>query len=341
MLESRDTELEDFKRKIDLRDYAAGQGFEEDRRASSINSTGMKHPDGSKIIVGMGHDDHWIYFSVHDPSDSGSIIDFVQNRQNLNLGQVRRELRPWEDGRVSIPTPLPNRPTRLKPVVLDLHAVRASYALAQSVYASGGTHDYLNGQRALTRALLASERFKDRVAIDGRGNALFPHFGQEKNLVGFEIKNENFTGYSPGGQKGLWISAGYEHDRRLVIAETAIDALSYAALFDDGHTRYASIAGQMNPHQPGLLHRAIRAMPKGSEIVLGVDHDEGGTMLGEYIEPVFTNLKDNGGRDDLTFRIHQPEGEGQDWNDQLRTPAPGISGNVSGGTAPLPSSSPE
>ena len=28
-------------------------------------------------------------------SDSGSIIDFIQNRQRLSLGTVRKELRPW------------------------------------------------------------------------------------------------------------------------------------------------------------------------------------------------------------------------------------------------------
>ncbi|MEL7087080.1 MAG: hypothetical protein AAGL98_01345, partial [Planctomycetota bacterium] len=70
----RAQELDAFKRDIDLRDYAAAQGFAEDRRASGASCTGMSHADGSKIILGMGHDEHWIYFSVHNPADSGSII---------------------------------------------------------------------------------------------------------------------------------------------------------------------------------------------------------------------------------------------------------------------------
>ncbi|MEL7088681.1 MAG: DUF3991 domain-containing protein, partial [Planctomycetota bacterium] len=215
-----------------------------------------------------------------------------------------------------------SRPARLKPVVLDLEAVRSSYNAAQSVFDLGGVHAYLNRQRGLPPALLAQERFRGRVAIDGRGNALFPHYGQDKQLVGFEIKNDGFTGYSPGGQKGLWITPGTEQDRRLVIAETAIDSLSYCQIFDDGHARYASIAGQMNPHQPGLLHRAIRAMPPApgsepSEIVLAVDHDDGGQTIASYIEPVFESVA-NGGRGDLTLRIHHPPTPGRDWNDELR-----------------------
>ena len=36
-----------------------------------------------------------------------------------------------------------------------------------------------------------------------------------------------------GAEKGLWFSRTRAEDRRLVLGESAIDALSYAALFPD------------------------------------------------------------------------------------------------------------
>jgi hypothetical protein len=73
-------ELENFKTNINLTEYAASQGYELDRRQSSRNSVIMRHASGDKFIVAQGHDRHWIYFSVRDEADNGSIIDFIQNR---------------------------------------------------------------------------------------------------------------------------------------------------------------------------------------------------------------------------------------------------------------------
>ena len=72
-------ELEDFKTEINLTEYAAGQGYVLDRRASSRNSAVMRRDDGDKVMIARGQDRHWIYFSVRDDADNGTIIDFVQN----------------------------------------------------------------------------------------------------------------------------------------------------------------------------------------------------------------------------------------------------------------------
>ena len=92
-----DAELDTFKKAIDLRAYAAGQGFELDRKESWRGSSVMRHSNGEKIIIKLDQKDaHYVYFSVHNDRDNGSIIDFVQNRQNLSIGAVRKELRPLD-----------------------------------------------------------------------------------------------------------------------------------------------------------------------------------------------------------------------------------------------------
>jgi len=44
-----------------------------------------------------------MYWNPSDQSDAGNIIDFVQNRLQLNLDEVRKELRPWIDGAGYVP----------------------------------------------------------------------------------------------------------------------------------------------------------------------------------------------------------------------------------------------
>ena len=321
MIDDRETELEAFKSRIDLRDYAADLGYAIDGRATSRNSAAMAHHDGDKIIVGMGADKHYVYFSVRDPADKGSIVDFDQRRHGGTLGDVRKRLRPYLTGGASRPTPSPERPPacssygRLEPVVTDLDAVRREYEDARPV---AGSHPYLTDRRGIPAELLASPRFAGRIRTDRRGNVLFPHWNEDKQLCGFEKKNEGFTGFASGGTKGLWCSTAHERDTRLVIAETAIDALSYAALFGHRDARFFSIAGQMNPRQPALLNRAIRAMPEGGRVVLAVDHDDGGSMIAEYIQPIFDHVHRVLGRGDLSLVIDHPPTDGQDWNDVLR-----------------------
>ena len=91
---SWDSELDDFKRKIDLRQYAAEQGYTLDKRESWRGSAVMRN-GGDKVVIKLDGDGHYVYFSVRDDRDNGSIIDFVQHRKRLSLGEVRKELRPW------------------------------------------------------------------------------------------------------------------------------------------------------------------------------------------------------------------------------------------------------
>jgi hypothetical protein len=101
-------ELEDFKTTINLNEYAASEGYCIDRKASSRNSVAMRHTSGDKIVIARGQDNHWIYFSVRDDTDNGTLIDFVQNRKGCKLGGVRQELRPWVGSTRTLARPHPD-----------------------------------------------------------------------------------------------------------------------------------------------------------------------------------------------------------------------------------------
>ena len=301
-----DAELDSFKTNIDLRAYAAAQGYALDAKASWRGTSVMRHPaSNDKVIIKRGMDGHYVFFSVRDDRDNGTIIDFAKNRLRLSLGAVRKELRPWIG---QPPVAVPTFPA-LHKTEKDRMKVEAAYERMKD--AMGG-HPYLERERAIPAPLLASERFTGRVRIDDRGNAVFPHFDAE-GLSGYELKNVGFTGFASGGSKALWLSQELPGDKRLVICESAIDALSHAVLFPDNASRYASIGGKPNPQQPELVRAAAARMPPDCEIVSAMDADEDGAKLAEVVRKAVALT----GRMDLRFTLHEPFGF-KDWNDQLR-----------------------
>lgn len=308
-LTSQDMELESFKREIDLREFAVSLGYEMDRRESWRGSTVLRR-GADKIVVKRNFNGHYVYFSVRDDSDHGTLIDFLQRRQNLSLGAVRQILRPWIGCPANPPLFAKLEPTRPDRMNVESEYRRMAKALR---------HPYLENERCLPEAVISSLRFADRVRIDRYGNAVFPHF-DTAGLCGYEIKNHEFTGFAAGGEKGLWLSHTKSRDRHLVLAESAIDALSHAALFPDAEdqTRYASLGGKPNSKQPGLVQTAIAKLPVGCEIVAAFDADEAGRMLVHMVNVAVARVATRTGRADLTFQDHLPAREGDDWNQVLQ-----------------------
>ena len=74
----------------------------------------------------------------------------------------------------------------------------------------------------------------------------------------------------------MWKSKQQESDRRLVITESAIDALSYHQLFghENLNTRYIATSGTISQGQLELISTAMAEVTnKGGEIVIATDMD--------------------------------------------------------------------
>lgn len=300
-----DSELHRFKMAINLTEVAASRGYELDRRESSQRSAVMRHPNGDKVVIARqeGSGD-WIFFSVRDYQDNGSVIDFVQRRDGGTLGDVRKTLRAWLGDARPRP-PLPHYVADLLPISRDRAAVLAAWEQASPCAGL----PYL-ASRGITADLLALPRFAGRVRVDARRNALFPHYDRE-GLCGYEMKNQGFTSFAPQGVKGLWYSVAHTTDGELVLAESALDAYSYHALQGGQWTRYMSTGGSLNTQQPALLRGAMERLPAGAVVVLAFDHDEGGEALAEQVRAVAP-----AGRE--VRRVLPPVGEGKDWNEALQ-----------------------
>ena len=300
-------EIERFKTAINLTEFAASEGYRLDHRASSRNSAAMHHPCGDKIVITRGEDQHWIYFSVRDETDNGSIIDFIQHRRRCSIVAVRWTLRPWIGGSIIRPTP-----DRYVPELVPVNRDRAEVIRTLAGMCPLVTHHYLEAERGIPRRILEHPRFAGRVLVDARSNVVFPHADRD-GPCGYELKNRAFTGFAPGGEKGLWVSGVRRTDTALVLAESGIDALSYAVLHPDDHARYASFGGTMNPFQPALIRAAIERLTPSAAVRIATDNDAEGARFARIIKGLVVET----GRGDLVVERAAPV-DAKDWNDALR-----------------------
>lgn len=310
-----DAELESFKREIDLRQFAVSLGYEIDRRESWRGSSVLRR-GADKIVVKRNGNGHYVFFSVRDVGDRGTVIDFLQRRRHLSLGAVRQILRPW----IGRPAASPQF-SKLEPASPERMHVEGAYR----GMAHAQRFPYLEHARCVPAAVLLSPRFAGRMRIDSLGNTVFPHF-DAAGLCGYEVKNRGFTGFAAGGKKGLWLSHIRPDDRRLAIAESAIDALSYAALFPDveDRTRYASLGGRTSSRQMGLVEATIARLPAGTEIVAALDADDAGRQMVAVLREAVARVVSRTGRSDLIFQARLPPIEGEDWNQVLQNTVPHV-----------------
>jgi hypothetical protein len=302
----RAEELERFKTEINLVEYAFNSGYEIDKNKSSQNCIVLKDNAGDKILVGVDQAErHYFYYSVKDDRDCGSIIDFVQKRKNLNLGEVRLELRPWINSSYSpTSTPTIEPIPKPEPASKDRHKILAQFESFRAI----AHHPYLK-ERGISQQITSDPRFEGTIYTDSRGNVIFPHRDRD-GVCGYEIRNQDFKGFSSGGSKGLWVSQSFKDDRQLVICESPIDCLSYHQLFPNDSTRYFATGGTISELQKDLLKTAFEKLhAKGGEIIIATDRDEAGNKLALEL----VKIAPEGSQISRSVPEHQ-----KDWNEALQ-----------------------
>jgi len=300
--------LELFKTEINLTEFMAAElGYELDRRNCSRSCAVMRHHSDSKLVVTRSASSgHWIYFSVTDDGDKGTIIDLLQRRRGLNLGQVRKALRPWiGEGAMQRPRPAAGSfAPRLEPVLRDRQAVLQAFSKLHEC----DVHPYLV-TRGIPAEIQSSVCFAGTFRLDHRNNIVFPHH-DEDGLCGFERKNRGFAGFSEGGARGLWTSNPTVVLRTLVVGEAVIDLMSFHILHPDPGALYAATSGSWGPKTGELLRSAIQRLPSDGLVKLAFDNDAQGDRYAEALQQL---CEEAGG---ACVRILPPERD-TDWNDHL------------------------
>jgi hypothetical protein len=293
-----------LKQSVNLSQYAAGQGYELDRKKSTRSSLVMRHAaTGDKIIVSK-KGANWVYFSVHDDRDNGTIVDFIEKRTSKSLAEIGRELAAWSGGAGALPVyAIPD----VQEQVYDVARIRRAFQWMKPTTA----HPYLITERKIPADVLKHPRFSGRIFQDRYGNAVFPHQNGQ-GLCGLELKNTDKGVFMRGSEKALWLGNIDPADTVLILAEAAIDALSHFAMFRPQNASYGVVSGGMKDNQFSCLMDIIQKMPKLEKIILAVDHDQGGEKIASRIENYLAGK--------FTGEIirHLPTDEGMDWNNVLK-----------------------
>ena len=293
-----------FKQDINLTQYAAYLGYEVDRKKSTRNSIAMRSSN-DKVIISK-RNSYWVYFSVFNDQDSGTIVDFVKNRSNKTFPEIGQELNTWLGGGAVLPEP--------KTYVSDVQERQFDPARVKRIFnycRPATAHPYLES-RGITPSLLSSQRFTGRIFTDRHGNAVFPHF-KKGQVCGLEMKNAEKGFLVRGSQKTFWRSNTKQGDDTLVISEAVIDALSYHRLFSNQQSIYMATGGGISADQADILKAFVKQTSYLKNIILITDNDQGGDKLAERLEKT---INSSGFKGQLTR--HHPKQPGQDWNDVLQ-----------------------
>ena len=296
-----DDELDSFKR-LNLVDFAATMGYSVDHTESTKQSIVLRNGD-DKVIVKLNPNGHWVYFSVRDESDHGSIVDFVQHRTGESLGHVKKAIRGHARENPSssyCPSLKPDVPTSQEQG--DHFRKKALAVWNAATWNPEPT--YLLG-RGLTVATLGDPRFADTFRQDGKGNVLFPHHDRV-GMCGYELRREGFKSFGSGCHKALWFTQNLGTAESVVLCESSIDCLSHWQLhhFDSA---YVSIGGTPSALQRDLLTGLLlKAADRGVKVYSAFDNDPAGDGYHESLQLLSPQP------------LERLKPMGKDWNNDLQ-----------------------
>ncbi|MBO1360281.1 DUF3991 and TOPRIM domain-containing protein [Acetobacter sacchari] len=318
------------------------EGFRLDREATAQRSArNLKFRRGEGEIIIVNHDGKgWWDATNPDQSARGDVFKLIQHFDpSKNLGHVRRELR-------------------------DLVGIEPSYEVRERTKPDAGAQDrkrdpawmwdhrnppqagsaawrYLSEQRGLPERVLEAAVKQNLLREGPNGTAWFAHRDNSGALSGMEMRGPEYRGFSTGGiGKRLF---RFEADpgappSRIVVAEAAIDALSFAAT--DRFARnsvYLSTAGGMSPESLAEFRQVLSLAAKqpDSRLIIAVDNDR----QGDHYARMFTAIAQEAG---LWSGRLSPKEAGSDWNQVLRArggkdvEAPRPFGELASAMAPAP-----
>jgi 5S rRNA maturation endonuclease (ribonuclease M5) len=162
--------------------------------------------------------------------------------------------------------------------------------------------NYLTNIRCIPQPILLSLIDSGRLYADNRGNAVFLLLGKKKTIVGAELRGTahlHWRGMAADSKKDLgFFYAGNHWCRKIILCESAIDAISYLAL----NTNRLAISTSGARPNPAWLKSLIH---KQYEIYCGFDADETGDMMAKRMI-------------DMHPQVMRLRPDKHDWNDVLK-----------------------
>lgn len=288
MQQPREPELNftQVKKDINLVDLVLTLGYQYNRanNGSAIEKSKFHtfdykgKPSLDQVIIYKAPSGDYLYFNRADDRDKGSVIDFLKHRienpriegitaapgKNIWASVIENAKRflhlPAAERRTS-----PQLQERMEPVQRDEKYVpeflQKTMPLTNTVYLNsrGITDDTLNSVYFAGRIL---NQVHEGIGRGGQPykfvHTAFPQL-YHSGIVGLEIKANGFRGQAADSlnSAALWLSNTTTKTNTLVVAESAIDALSHYQLKQPTNSLYASTSGQLTDNKVTEIKRLI------------------------------------------------------------------------------------
>ena len=279
----QDELLARFSKEVDLPAYLSQRGFEVVSDAKNAAYIAMAHkPSGQVLLIARDADGRgWSYKSAMDPRDRGSVADYLERHERLS------------------------RPAALERVVACLDPRRRD--VAEAVAYRAHLHDK-------PRALVEAES-RHALAVRERAEAL-------KALARVGIRTATMPEWRVGSLAGgatavdkilsepaeIWASRYKPTDKKLIIAERPIDALSYGQSKGERDACYLAVGGELTPTRKTQIAHLLADLPSGMSVVIACGRDQAGRQLAGELQSLAPQIK---------MERAQPE-FGARWNDQVQ-----------------------
>lgn len=294
-------ELERFKREANIAEVAQVFGYYIDKEKSSRAVKQLRNDQtGDKIVVSRNEaNEHYIYFSMRNEQDNGTIIDFLQERTGKNLGQVRVWLRKWLKGDIE----------RNRVQKIAIAPSSANRPKIQNVWDKIENVSFPSSWRGISVYIWDELMESGKVKITQE--AIYYKLMDLDGLCG--IEKRGFDGEKriiSGSEKGLWSYGNLKEAKEIVIAESPLDALSYKILSGREDIYLLATMGAIGEKQKEIL-RAVLDKAKDKEITIASDNDLAGEFIAQEIKEICKEV----GAAKLYRAAPQ---KSKDWNEELQ-----------------------
>jgi len=147
---------------------------------------------------------------------------------------------------------------------------------------------YLKNVRCIPEDTISGLIQFGKLYADIKSNAVFLLLGKKKMVVGAELRgtgNTQWRGMAPGSRKkwGCFYIVG-KNPRKMVLCESAIDAISCSTLYPE----YTAISTSGVTAEPAWLHGFLK---KGCKVYCGFDTDSPGETMATQMIKRYPSIK--------------------------------------------------
>jgi hypothetical protein len=309
MQQPREPELNfsQVKKDLNLMDLILTLGYQHNRAKSGSDPEKSKFhtfdykgkPLLDQVIIYKAASGDYLYFNRADDRDKGTVIDFIKHRlEHPRISGITPE--PGKNIWASV---IANAKRFLNRPAQERHT---SQALQQQMEPVQRTDrfipDFLQKTtpltdatylhaRGLTSDTLANPAFAGRIlnhvhaGVSKTGqpyrfvNIAFPQVYKD-NIIGLEIKAQGFKGQAVNSlnSSALWLSNTTPKTNSLIVAESAIDALSHYQLKQPTNALYASTSGQLTDNKVAEMRRLVENLNL-KKVFLAFDNNLDGQLF--------------------------------------------------------------